>query len=140
MRSATEVTTPIRRDRGDHTSRLSARRFSNVNYDDAVPVIERHQDLRNAIRDLCGAFPDSYWRELILSESPIGADPLSTPWLPATYDAGAAVRLHFRWPFAVPFTEVVLRPFSRYPVQVLQTVWDNRKSPVQNRAISRPWR
>src|ERR1700730_8173859 len=23
-----------------------------------------HQDLRNAVRDLCKAFPDSYWREL----------------------------------------------------------------------------
>jgi acyl-CoA dehydrogenase len=29
-----------------------------------VPGIELHQDLRNAVRDLCGAFPDSYWREL----------------------------------------------------------------------------
>ena len=33
-------------------------------YDDAVPVVELHQDLRNAVRDLCKAFPDSYWREL----------------------------------------------------------------------------
>jgi len=29
-----------------------------------VPGPELHQDLRNAVRDLCKAFPDSYWREL----------------------------------------------------------------------------
>ena len=30
----------------------------------AVAGAELHQDLRNAVRDLCGVFPDSYWREL----------------------------------------------------------------------------
>src|ERR671928_2124634 len=29
-----------------------------------VPGTELHQDLRHAVRDLCKAFPDSYWREL----------------------------------------------------------------------------
>jgi len=29
-----------------------------------VPGTELHQDLRTGIRDLCKAFPDSYWREL----------------------------------------------------------------------------
>ena len=29
-----------------------------------MPGIELHQDLRNAVRDLCRAFPDSYWRDL----------------------------------------------------------------------------
>src|SRR5262245_62014430 len=29
-----------------------------------VPAIDLHQDLRNAVRDLCRSFPDSYWREL----------------------------------------------------------------------------
>ena len=33
-------------------------------YHDAVPSVELHQDLRHAVRDLCKAFPDSYWREL----------------------------------------------------------------------------
>src|SRR5213075_485148 len=33
-------------------------------YDDAVPAAELHQDLRHAVRDLCKAFPDTYWREL----------------------------------------------------------------------------
>ena len=35
-----------------------------VIYHDAVPSVELHQDLRSAVRDLCKAFPDSYWREL----------------------------------------------------------------------------
>jgi len=35
-----------------------------VIYHDAVPTVELHQDLRSAVRDLCKAFPDSYWREL----------------------------------------------------------------------------
>ena len=30
----------------------------------AVPGADLHQDLRNAVRDLCKAFPDAYWREL----------------------------------------------------------------------------
>src|SRR6266852_7149075 len=30
----------------------------------AVPTFESHQELRAAVRDLCGAFPDSYWRDL----------------------------------------------------------------------------
>jgi acyl-CoA dehydrogenase len=29
-----------------------------------VPAEERHQELRSAVRDLCRAFPDSYWRAL----------------------------------------------------------------------------
>jgi acyl-CoA dehydrogenase len=29
-----------------------------------MPSTELQQDLRNAVRDLCRAFPDSYWREL----------------------------------------------------------------------------
>ena len=29
-----------------------------------MPNAELHQDLRDAVRDLCKAFPDSYWREL----------------------------------------------------------------------------
>lgn len=69
----------------------------------------------------------SYWREMVLSEAPIQADTLQVPWLPSTYPGGAAVRLHFRFPFTVPFTEIQLRPFSRYPVHALQVVWDNRK-------------
>jgi len=36
----------------------------HVVYDRRVPVIELHQDLRSGVRDLCKAFPDSYWREL----------------------------------------------------------------------------
>jgi acyl-CoA dehydrogenase len=35
-----------------------------VVYHDAVPLPELHQDLRKAVRELCRAFPDSYWREL----------------------------------------------------------------------------
>ena len=33
-------------------------------YHDAVSSVELHRDLRNAVGDLCKAFPDSYWREL----------------------------------------------------------------------------
>ena len=33
-------------------------------YHDAVPAVDLHQDLRTGVRDLCKAFPDSYWREL----------------------------------------------------------------------------
>src|ERR671939_987447 len=29
-----------------------------------VAATDLHQDLRNAVRDLCKAFPDAYWREL----------------------------------------------------------------------------
>jgi acyl-CoA dehydrogenase len=29
-----------------------------------VPAADLHVDLRHAVRDLCRAFPDSYWREL----------------------------------------------------------------------------
>src|SRR3954451_20345472 len=36
----------------------------NVVYHDAVPSVELHHDLRHAVRDLCKAFPDGYWREL----------------------------------------------------------------------------
>ena len=35
-----------------------------LRYDCRVPSVELHQDLRSAVRDLCKAFPDSYWREL----------------------------------------------------------------------------
>ena len=29
-----------------------------------MPIVELHEDLRAGVRDLCRAFPDSYWREL----------------------------------------------------------------------------
>jgi acyl-CoA dehydrogenase len=35
-----------------------------VVYHDAVPAVDLHEDLRSGVRDLCKAFPDSYWREL----------------------------------------------------------------------------
>lgn len=74
----------------------------------------------------------TYWRELITSPGPIQADPLQVPWLPETYTGGAAARLHFRFPFAVPFTEVRIRAFSQFPLHCLQLVWDNREEPKQN--------
>jgi hypothetical protein len=74
----------------------------------------------------------TYWRELVLSEQPIQADPLQVPWLPEAYDGGTAARIHFKFPFAVPFTEIILRPFARYPIKALQVVWDNRKVAVAN--------
>jgi hypothetical protein len=59
------------------------------------------------------------------------------PWLPETYTGGAAARLQFHWSFAVPFTELLVRPFSRYPIQVLQVVWDNRRIAATNK-LSNP--
>jgi len=38
-----------------------------------LPAVELHQDLRSAIRDLCKAFPDSYWRELDRQQAYPGA-------------------------------------------------------------------
>ena len=29
-----------------------------------MPTVDLHEDLRTGVRDLCKAFPDSYWREL----------------------------------------------------------------------------
>jgi hypothetical protein len=78
----------------------------------------------------------TYWRELSLSDAPIEADPLQVPWLPPTYESGAAARIHFRFPFAVPFSELALRPFARYPIQALQVIWDNRKRAVNNRVLN----
>jgi acyl-CoA dehydrogenase len=43
---------------------VSARRSYNLVYHGAVPSVELHQDLRHAVRDLCRAFPGTYWREL----------------------------------------------------------------------------
>jgi len=34
-----------------------------------VPEVDLHQDLRTAVRDLCKAFPDTYWRELDVQRS-----------------------------------------------------------------------
>ena len=34
-----------------------------MDYYGAVPSADLHDDLRRAVRDLCAAFPDSYWRE-----------------------------------------------------------------------------
>src|SRR3954468_3122881 len=39
-------------------------RIEDVDYYGAVPSADLHDDLRRAVRDLCTAFPDSYWREL----------------------------------------------------------------------------
>src|SRR4051812_24607555 len=39
-------------------------RIEDVDYYGAVPSADLHDDLRRAVRDLCKAFPDTYWREL----------------------------------------------------------------------------
>jgi len=39
-------------------------RIEDVDYYGAVPSVDLHDDLRRAVRDLCTAFPDPYWREL----------------------------------------------------------------------------
>ncbi|HYT41236.1 MAG TPA: hypothetical protein VEP90_02715, partial [Methylomirabilota bacterium] len=74
----------------------------------------------------------TYWGETILSDQPIDADPLQVPWLPDRYAGGTAARIHFRFPFAVPFTELVIKPFSKFPLHALQVVWDNRQIASNN--------
>ena len=49
---------------GDRTPSRDADPLYIVVYHGAVPTAELHEDLRHAVRDLCKAFPDSYWREL----------------------------------------------------------------------------
>src|SRR3954451_15720583 len=39
-------------------------RIEDVDYYGAVPSADLHDDLRRAVRDLCKALPDAYWREL----------------------------------------------------------------------------
>src|SRR3954464_13523133 len=39
-------------------------RIEDVDYYGAVPSADLHDDLRRAVRDLCKAYPDAYWREL----------------------------------------------------------------------------
>src|SRR3954465_12911150 len=39
-------------------------RIEDVDYYGAVPSADLHDDLRRAVRDLCKAFPDGYWRDL----------------------------------------------------------------------------
>ena len=34
-----------------------------------MPTVDLHEDLRREVRDLCKAFPDSYWRELDAARS-----------------------------------------------------------------------
>jgi acyl-CoA dehydrogenase len=46
------------------TSAASAWERGVVVSSSAVPPVELHEDLRRAVRDLCKAFPDSYWRDL----------------------------------------------------------------------------
>ena len=70
---------------------------------------------------------DTYWRESIEVPSPLQGSTTSQPWLPDTYRQGAAVRLYFRFPHAVPISDVQIRPFSRYPMHVLQVAWSNRQ-------------
>jgi acyl-CoA dehydrogenase len=38
--------------------------IEDVDYYGAVPSVDLHDDLRRAVRDLCTAFADPYWREL----------------------------------------------------------------------------
>ena len=79
---------------------------------------------------------NTFWRETIVSDAPIQTSPLLVPWLPRTYTAGSAARLHFKFPFATPFTEILIHPFARFPMQILQVVWDNRDISLNNRAVN----
>jgi hypothetical protein len=93
-------------------------------------------DREHGVQQAVDGQPTTFWREQILSEAPLQADPLQVPWLPSTYTGGAAARLHFQFPFAVPFSEIQLRPFSHYPTQILQAVWDNRKRTLNNLVLN----
>lgn len=116
---------------GDFSRTTNSRgdRLAHVELEEMLGV---STDLAHGIEKAVDGNYFSYWGETILSEQPIDADPLQVPWLPDTYSGGTAARLHFRFPFAVPFTEVVVRPFARYPIHVLQVVWDNRNISVDN--------
>lgn len=97
--------------------------LSHLNIDEVLGIsIDKTHPPSKAVDGDIG----SYWRELVVADLPIEGDVNQSYWLPPSYTAGAACRLHFRWPCAVPFTEIVLSPFSRFPVQCLQVAWDNR--------------
>ncbi|MBI3401827.1 MAG: acyl-CoA/acyl-ACP dehydrogenase [Acidobacteria bacterium] len=63
--AASKLSASLRHDRPKRNTRgRESARPTVSGYDGAVPAVELHQDLRSAVRDLCRAFPDSYWREL----------------------------------------------------------------------------
>src|SRR5581483_11231961 len=59
------VATPARRRRQTiRSATVGMESIMLLRYHCHVPSVELHQDLRSAVRDLCKAFPDSYWRDL----------------------------------------------------------------------------
>lgn len=95
-------------------------------------LLGHSEERQHPLSQACDGRHDTFWREEILATAPIHADPLQVPWLPPTYRTGAACRIHFHWPSAVPFTELKLRPLTRFPTQILQAAWDNRERPLLN--------
>lgn len=73
---------------------------------------------------------NTYWREVILSDAPIYADPYMVNWLPKgdtvqPYTGGAAVRLRIDFDYMTPISEVMIKSISPHPMHLLEIGWSS---------------
>lgn len=107
--------------RGEPTANIEIDQFLGINASPDSPV-------KNCI----DGKTNSYWRCLSVSDVPITSSSNINYWLPSSYTEGAAIRLHIKFPFSVPVSELYLRQAAAYPLRVLQVVWDNKNYPEDN--------
>lgn len=71
----------------------------------------------------------TYWREIIISDVPIGANKDTVDWLKHTnYSGGAAVQVRFDFEAVTPISEICIKPLADYPPEVLGVAWSTNST------------
>lgn len=71
----------------------------------------------------------TFWRETFLADAPIWVDREQVPWLKTHdpggyYDGGPVVQVRLDFPYVTPVSEILVRPFSKFPMKLLSVAYD----------------
>jgi len=80
-------------------------------------------ETRHGVEELVDGNYNTYWKETILSDSPIGANVETLGWLPPNYKGGACVKLRIDFDYITPINELSFKPLSPYPMKLLAIEW-----------------
>lgn len=86
-------------------------------------ILGQSAEPRHPLSEAIDGNNTTYWQEVILSDVPIRANPVTLPWLSKYYTYGAAARIRFDFESMVPISEIHIKELTDYPLEVLEICW-----------------
>lgn len=82
-------------------------------------MIGNSVETRHGLSEAIDGDTDTFWREVVLDDSPIYLSPATVSWLPESYSGGAAAELKFEFDHLTQISEIHIKPLADYPIEVL---------------------